>query len=113
MRASFWFSRFWIVTFLFTIPVSVWTQIPDGYYNNAAGLNGSELKSALHAIVSNHIQYPYTSSSTDVWDILKASDEDPDNSDNVILLYTGRSQAKTENSGQNLTWTGDRWNHEI
>lgn len=112
MRASFWFSRFWIVTFLFIIPVSVWTQIPDGYYNNAAGLNGSELKSALHAIVSNHIQYPYTSSSTDVWDILKASDEDPDNSDNVILLYTGRSQAKTENSGQNLTWTGDRWNRE-
>lgn len=86
--------------------------IPAGYYDDADSLSGSSLKASLHAIVSNHTKYPYTSSSTDVWDILKASDEDPTNSDNVILLYTGRSQAKTENSGESSTTGSNRWNRE-
>ena len=87
-------------------------DIPAGYYDSAEDLSGSELKFALHNIISDHVKYPYTSSSTDVWDILKETDEDPDNADNVILLYTGRSQVKSENSGENLTYTGDRWNRE-
>ncbi|PLX09637.1 MAG: hypothetical protein C0596_01050 [Marinilabiliales bacterium] len=64
-------------------------QIPDGYYDAAAGLSGEELKSALNDIISGHTIYPYTSSETDIWDILKESDRDPDNASNVILLYTG------------------------
>ncbi len=90
----------------------IYAGIPDGYYTNAGSKSGNELKAALHAIISNHTRYPYTSASTDVWDLLKITDEDPNNSSNIILLYTGRSQAKTENSGENLTYTGDRWNRE-
>ncbi|MBT5270479.1 MAG: T9SS type A sorting domain-containing protein [Candidatus Marinimicrobia bacterium] len=89
-----------------------WAGIPSGYYDNAAGKSGSDLKSALHAIVSDHTKYSYTSSSTDVWDILKATDEDPENSSNVILLYTGRSQAKTLNSGEASPNGSNRWNRE-
>jgi len=87
-------------------------QIPAGYYDTAEGLNGSELKAALHNIISDHIRYPYTSSSTDVWDILKETDEDPDSSDNVILIYTGRSQPKTANSGETSDTESNLWNRE-
>ena len=90
----------------------IFAGIPDGYYDNAGSISGNELKAALHNIISNHTRYPYTSGSTDVWDLLKITDEDPNNSSNVILLYTGRSQVKTENAGENLTYTGDRWNRE-
>lgn len=66
-------------------------QIPEGYYTNAEGLDGEELKSALNDIIEGHTEYPYTSSSTDVWDILKETDKDTTNPDNVILFYTGWS----------------------
>lgn len=63
---------------------------PTGYYNGTEGLDGEELKSALHNIIKSHTEFSYT----DIWSILKFSDEDPDNSDNLILIYTGRSQNK-------------------
>lgn len=86
-------------------------QIPAGYYDGAAGLDGEALKGALHSIVKNHTRYPYSASGTDTWDILQAADEDPNNTNNVILLYTGRSQAKSYNAST-LPYTGDRWNRE-
>jgi endonuclease I len=80
-----------IAIFLVAIAMGSFAQIPDGYYDSAEGLTGDELKTALHDIIDNHTSYPYTDSGTDVWDILKESDRDPDNSSNVILLYTGWS----------------------
>jgi endonuclease I len=76
-------------------------QVPDGYYDSAAGLEGNELKTALYTIIKGHTEYPYTDSGTDTWDILKETDKDPDNPDNVILLYTGWSvnAAQEWNSG--------------
>lgn len=76
-------------------------QIPDDYYQEAKGLTGIALKDALHNIIDDHVDFPYTSSSTDVWDILKESDRDPNNPDNVILFYTGWSvnAAQEYNSG--------------
>ncbi|MBL0763945.1 endonuclease [Marivirga atlantica] len=66
-------------------------QIPAGYYNQANGLNGSQLKAALHNIIDGHTTYPYSSSSTDTWDILKDADKDPNNPNNVIGIYSGFS----------------------
>ncbi|KAA3615742.1 MAG: T9SS C-terminal target domain-containing protein [Calditrichaeota bacterium] len=86
------------------------SAIPAGYYDSASGLTGTSLKSALHYIINDHTRYPYTSGSTDVWDILMDTDEDTTNSSNVILLYTGRSQAKTFNSSGNND--PDAWNRE-
>lgn len=66
-------------------------QIPPGYYTPADGLSGTALKSALNNIIKGHVEFPYSSGGTDVWDILKETDRDPSNPNNVILLYTGRS----------------------
>lgn len=75
----------------------------DTYYKDALGKTGPELKKALHTIVSDQTKLSYD----EVWDALKATDEDPKNSANVILLYTGRSQSKDSNGAGN-----DDWNRE-
>ena len=79
----------------------IYCQIPNGYYNGMDSLVGNSLKVGLHNIINDHIEFPYTSSSTDVWDILKQTDKDPNDSNNVILFYTGWSvnAAQEWNSG--------------
>lgn len=75
----------------------------EGYYNSASGKTGEALKTALHEIIDDHTELSYSA----VWDALRHTDEDPNNSNNVILLYTGRSQSKTTN-GSGV----DSWNRE-
>ena len=80
---------------------------PDGYYDSALNKTGDELKDALNNIISTGItQLSYG----EVWDALATTDEDPNNSSNVILMYTGRSQLKTFTSSGNND--GDAWNRE-
>lgn len=79
----------------------IFAQIPDGYYDEANGLANDDLKLALHNIIDNHVEYSYNNLRDF---ILKATDEDPDNSNNVILLYTGRSQAKNTFGGDPNEW---------
>ena len=82
-------------------------QIPSGYYDNASGLDDDALKSALNNIIDGHTEFPYSSSGTDTWDILKISDRDPNNSDNVICVYTQYSMnADDEYDG------GSGWSRE-
>ena len=38
---------------------SLWAQIPDGYYDNAEGKTGDELKVALHNIIKGHTVISY------------------------------------------------------
>ncbi|MGB0933473.1 MAG: endonuclease [Lishizhenia sp.] len=86
---------------------NVLCQIPSGYYNSAEGQTGSELKNALHLIIDDHTEFSYSSSSTDVWDMLKETDKDPNNPNNVILIYSGVSvNAAQEYAG------GNGWNRE-
>ncbi len=68
-----------------------YSQIPAGYYDQANGLSGDQLKAALHNIIDGHTTYPYSSSGTDTWDILKEADRDPQNPNNVIGIYSGFS----------------------
>ncbi|MFE5483818.1 endonuclease I family protein [Streptomyces sp. NPDC056527] len=74
--------------------------LDDTYYEGALGKTGAELKSALHTIVSEQTRLSYD----EVWDALKTTDEDPRNPDNVVLLYSGRSQAKDTNGGDANDW---------
>lgn len=99
----------YFVTFiaLFLLVFSSIAQIPSGYYDNAEGLSGEQLKTALHNIIKGHTSYPYTSSSTDTWDIIKEADRDPNNSNNVILIYKGNSV----NAAQEYN-NGAGWNRE-
>jgi endonuclease I len=80
-------------------------QIPSGYYDNASDKTGEVLKTALYNIIKGHTEYPYTSSGTDVWDILKVTDRDPNNSNNVILLYSGRSVNAAQEYNDGSGWT--------
>jgi endonuclease I len=80
-----------IYAFSFLITVQAYAQIPTGYYNSASGLTGEQLKNALNDIIDDHTEFPYSSSGTDVWDILKVADRDPNNASNVIGLYSGFS----------------------
>lgn len=75
------------------------SNIPQDYYQEANGKSSDQLKEALYQIISNHTVFPYTSSSTDTWDILQLSDQDPQNHNNMILVYTGRSQDKGYRDG--------------
>ncbi len=79
----------------------------ETYYSDAIGKSGSALLSALNeAAARNHQRMNYSQ----VWDALKYTDEDPNNSNNVILIYTGRSQDKDFSaSGNNHQ---DAWNRE-
>jgi endonuclease I len=96
------FFLFFFLSFILSNLVSA--QIPAGYYNTALGLEGAALKTALHNIIDNHQEYSYD----DLRDfILEDTDEDPNNSNNIILLYTGRSQAKNTFGGD-----PDDWNRE-
>ena len=80
-------------------------QIPTGYYDSALGLADGDLKYALNQIIDNHTEFSYTSSSIDVWDILKETDRDPNNSDNVILIYSGISINAAQEYNNADGWT--------
>lgn len=76
-------------------------QIPSGYYDGTEELYGLQLKAVLHDIIDGHNEPSYN----DLRDfILPESDEDPQNSNNIILLYTGRSQAKSTFGGGVNDW---------
>ncbi|MFI7672417.1 endonuclease [Actinophytocola sp. NPDC049390] len=75
----------------------------DTYYRSAIGLTGAALKSELHSIISTNSKLSYDQ----VWNALRVTDQDPANTNNVILLYSGRSQSKTTNGGD-----PDDWNRE-
>ncbi len=83
--------RITILSILTILSVGLFAQ-PTGYYNGTEGKTGQELKTALHEIINDHVAYSYFASKT----IMKFSDVDPNNPENVILVYTGRSQANND-----------------
>ena len=79
----------------------------SSYYANAIGLSGTALVTALEeASARHHDRMTYSQ----VWYALMYTDEDPNNTNNVILIYTGRSQAKSYNASGNND--PDAWNRE-
>ncbi|MFJ3514192.1 endonuclease I family protein [Streptomyces sp. NPDC090131] len=80
-------------------PYSAYTDYAD-YYAGAQGKTGPALKSALHDIIKTQSKVTYDG----VWNALKVTDQDPANANNVILLYSGRSQSKATNGGGSNDW---------
>jgi len=89
-----------LLIILFLLPLWLQAQIPTGYYDAAAGKSGTDLKAALHNIIKGHTEHSYA----ELWGILSDSDEDPNNSNNVILIYSGISRAKNKHGGSNGDW---------
>ncbi|KZN59327.1 hypothetical protein N473_03970 [Pseudoalteromonas luteoviolacea CPMOR-1] len=71
------------------------------YYASAIGKVGTELESAL-SLIARQGQQRMTYSQ--VWEALKYTDEDPNNPNNVLLFYTGKSQSKDTNGGGTTDW---------
>ena len=70
------------------------------YYAPAIGKTGAALRTSLHDIIDNNTKLSYDA----VWTALKDTDQDPNNTSNVIELYTGRSIAKSNNGGGTGQW---------
>ncbi|GEM_PF-1768207 len=89
-------------TLEFTIVVlaEVTTVIYDGYYAGADGLTGELLKAFLHELIDDHTVLSYAQ----LWDALAITDEDPNNPDNVILLYSGTSMDEDNHGGDQTDW---------
>lgn len=70
-------------------------SVPGGdYYGGADDSSAGALRASLHAIIDDHQRYPYTSSSTDTWDILEFADEDPNNPGRILDVYRNASYQK-------------------
>ncbi|HEY9565466.1 MAG TPA: endonuclease [Nocardioides sp.] len=75
----------------------------DDYYASALGKTGEDLRAELHTIISAQTKLSYSA----VWEALKLTDQDPNNTSNVLLFYSARSQSKSTNGGD-----PDDWNRE-
>ena len=75
---------------LLTLCMPLMAQSPD-YYQTTQQLTGAELEDALHDIIKNHNEFSYSSAKQ----ILKDSDQDPNNTNNVMLVYKGISIPKS------------------
>lgn len=83
-----------LITLYFSLILTATAAPPSGYYSSADQTNAQTLKQSLHEIIDDHQRFPYTSTSTDTWDILESADEDPDNPSNVIDVYKNASYQK-------------------
>ena len=95
-------KKFLSLCFLAYLPLMA--QSPD-YYQSVQQLTGDELRNELHEIIKAHNEFSYSSTKN----ILKLADEDPDNENNVILVYKGNSISKDDFS---TNMQQDFWNRE-
>lgn len=89
-----------------TKPANIPSFDAGTYYQSAEGQTGEALKSALNKKIKGHKKHSYKC----VWDILGEADQDPNNSNNIILLYTDHSQKKSRRDRG--TGDNDAWNRE-
>ena len=84
-------------------PTSTTGPYDSTYYASAVGKSGSALRTSLHGIIRTQTVLTYDQ----VWTALKDTDQDPNNTNNVVEIYSGRSIAKSDNGGG-----VDQWNRE-
>jgi endonuclease I len=100
--------------FLYLFPLVIRAQIPQGYYDPAAGLTGIQLQQALHDIIDDHVTVDYsnlytyfamTDMKTDstVWDMYS---DNPGGSPPYIYYYVPGDQCG------NYAAEGDCFNRE-
>ncbi|MFY0713738.1 endonuclease [Seonamhaeicola sp. NFXS20] len=76
-----------ILVLFFSVIVSA--QIPTYYSNIDFSQTDDALKNQINTLIiaTYTNQLPYTSASTDAWDIIKTVDLNPSNNQNVLLVY--------------------------
>jgi hypothetical protein len=82
---------------------------PAGYYNALEGLSGAALKQAIQDIIANPAVVR-AHSYGDVINILKTADQNPQNSNQVWLIYTEQPRSKIDyQTGNSIV---GKWNRE-
>ena len=89
-----------LLVLLTVLPAVAQYEPPPGYYATAEGLTGPALKTALHDIIDDHTII--AANGGDSFQALRVLDQDPANTNNVIAIYSGTSEAKFREGG--LTW---------
>lgn len=82
---------------------------PNGYYNSLDGLSDVDLKQALQNIIANP-EVVRAQTYADCIDILKAADQNPENSNQVWLVYLEEGRAKLDFQTTSLNM--GTWNRE-
>ncbi|WP_309641497.1 endonuclease [Flavobacterium sp.] len=82
---------------------------PAGYYNTLEGLSGAALKQAIQDIIANPSAV-HAHSYGDIINILKTADQNPQNSNQVWLIYTEQPRSKIDyQTGSSII---GKWNRE-
>ncbi len=95
-------------------------DVVEVYYQPVEGLTGDALKAGLHHLIRDHKYFPYFSDDIGAGEMMRDIDRDPDNPQNLILFYTGRSQnMQFADHGDNFDYMteygipyDDSWNRE-
>ena len=85
------------------------STFPENYYSNLNGLAGEDLIIALQVIISNP-EIVRAHSYSDIKEILKDADVNPENSNQVWLVYT--EQARSKIDFQTTSSSVGKWNRE-
>lgn len=83
--------------------------IPPGYYDSLEGLSGTALKQAVQNIIANPAVVRLHSYA-DIWEILRTSDRNPLNNNQVWCIYTEVPFSKLDQ--QNTSSIVGKWNRE-
>lgn len=88
---------------------NVISSAPLGYYDSLEGLSGTALKQALQDIIANP-SLVRVHNYNDIWEILKTADQNPENSNQVWLIYSEIPRSKLDmQSGNSII---GKWNRE-
>jgi endonuclease I len=88
---------------------SVTPTIPTGYYNSIEGLSGAALKQELQRIIADP-SVVRLHSYADIWEILRSSDRNPNNNNQVWCIYTEQPFSILDQ--QNTSSIVGKWNRE-
>ena len=83
-----------LVVFILTGIVSSSVGAETAYYDTVDNSTPQSLRDSLHEIIDDHTRFPYTSGTTDTWDILEIADENQDNANNIITIYRNATYLK-------------------
>ncbi len=73
---------------------AVTKSIPAGYYDTVDTSSPAALRTSLHDVIDDNVKIPYTSSSTDTWDVLEQAQQDPNDSGRIVDVYLNASYPK-------------------
>ena len=75
---------------------------PRDFWMSVDATNATTLRATLHPLIDDHTPFPYSSTSTDTWDILNDADENPSAPTELLTIY--RNEDHVEGCTSDCTW---------